>query len=332
MATTVPNLAPDQVATAGARIVDYIHGPIISSSDLDAHLALFAAFGLREVGRVQRSEAQVRAMWGVGGHSCEEVVLETPGSRFGLRLVRFSPGSDVVIRSEARGSDSEALKVIDFYAPDLPAARCAIEAAGFVFRDAVAEYDTPEGRFQEAHLWGPDGVVCALVSGEAEFFERFATVRDRLVSEPQSISGPVRDPAATIEFFRRVFGLEPIHTYGVADDSFQALVGAGSTLKVRAWNVGTDTREPYFGVIDYGLPADRQASLAAVSRPPARGLIGASLVVRDIIPVADAARSFGGTEPAEAVIPGIGPVHIVTVPAPNGGWYQALQPIKSRTA
>jgi catechol 2,3-dioxygenase-like lactoylglutathione lyase family enzyme len=332
MATTAPDRAPDEAASARSRVVDYVHGPIISSSDLDAHLALFAAFGLREAGRVQRSEADVRAIWGIDGQSSEEVALETPGSRFGLRLVRFSPGSDTVIRSEARGSDSEALKVIDFYAPDLPAARRAIEDAGFVFRDAVAEYDTPEGRFTEAHLWGPDGVVCALVSGDPEFFERFATIRDRLVSEPQSISGPVRDPKATIEFFRRVFGLEPIHTYGVADDSFQALVGAGSTLNVRAWNVGTDTREPYFGVIDYGLPADRQVSLAAVSRPPARGLIGATLVVRDIGAVADAARSFGGTEPAEAVIPGIGPAHIVTVPAPNGGWYQALQPIKSRTA
>lgn len=332
MATITLDRAHSEATTAGSRIVDYIHGPIVSSSDLDAHLALFAAFGLRETGRVYRTEADVRAIWGIDGQSCEDVALETPGSPFGLRLVRFSPGSDVVIRSEARGSDSEALKVIDFYAPDLPAARRAIEDAGFVFRDAIAEYDTPEGRFQEAHLWGLDGVVCALVSGDAEFFRRFATIRDRLVSEPQSISGPVRDPEATIDFFRSVFGLEPIHTYGVADDSFQALVGAGSALNVRAWNVGTDTREPYFGVIDYGLPPRQQVSLAEVSRPPARGLIGATLVVWDISAVADAARAFGGTEPVETVIPGIGLAHIVTVPAPNGGSYQALQPIKSRTA
>lgn len=325
-------LAPDRAATAGSRVVDYIHGPIVSSGDLDAHLALFAAFGLREADRVSRSEAEVHALWGVDGQSCEDVALVTPGSRFGLRLVRFSPGSGTVIRSEARGSDSEALKVIDFYAPDLPAARRAIEDAGFAFRDAVAEYDTPEGRFREAHLWGPDGVVCALVAGDPAFFESFATVRDRLVSEPQSISGPVRDPEATLAFFRQVFGLAPIHTYGVADDSFQALVGAGSTLNVRAWNVGTDTREPYFGVIDYGLPSGEQASLAGISRPPARGLIGATLIVRDIDAVAMAARAFGGTDPVEAVVPGMGAAHVVTVPAPNGGWYQALQPTNPRTA
>jgi catechol 2,3-dioxygenase-like lactoylglutathione lyase family enzyme len=329
MATLSPDRAHEETTMP---IVDYIQGPIVSSSDVDAHLALFAAFGLGEADRVRRTEAEVRAIWGIEGQSCEEVALVALGVPFGLRLVCFSPGSDIVIRSEERGSDSEALKVIDFYAPDLPAARQAIEDAGFVFRDAVAEYDTPEGRFQEAHLWGPDGVVCALVSGDPEFFKRFATIRDRLVSEPQSISGPVRDPEATLAFFRRVFGLTPIHTYGVADDSFQELVGAGSALNLRAWNVGTDTREPYFGIIDYGLPPGEQASLAEVSRPPARGLIGATLIVRDINAVAEIAREFGGAQPFEAVIPGIGPAHIVTVPAPNGGWYQALQPINPRTA
>jgi catechol 2,3-dioxygenase-like lactoylglutathione lyase family enzyme len=329
------DLALDRVAAAsdgGARVVDYIHGPIISSSDLDAHLALFAAFGLQEADRVQRSEAEVRAIWGIEGQSCEEVALVVPGARFGLRLVRFAPGSDVVIRSEARGSDSEALKVIDFYAPNLAAARRAIEEAGFVFRDAVAEYDTPEGRFQEAHLWGPDGIVCALISGDPSFFEKFASVRERLVSEPQSISGPVGDPEAALAFFREVFGLAPIHTYGVADDSFEALVGTKSKLNVRAWNIGTDTSEPYFGIIDYGLPAGAQVSLADIARPPARGLIGATLVVYDIARVAEAARPLGGTEPTEAHFPGIGLAHSLTVPGPNGGWYQALQPINSRTA
>lgn len=129
-----------------------------------------------------------------------------------------------------------------------------------------------------------------------------------------------------------MFDLTPIHSYGVADDSFQALVGAASTLSLRAWNVGTDTREPYFGIIDYGLPPGQQVSLAEIARPPARGLIGATLIVRDIDAVANAARGLGGTGPVEAVVPGIGAAHIVTVPAPNGGWYQALQPINSRTA
>lgn len=211
-----------------------IHGPIVSSSDIAAHLRLFTAFGLREVARCARDAAETQAIWGIAGQSSREVTLETPGTPFGMRLVEFSPGTRAQIRDPARGSDSEALKVIDFYAPDLLAARAAIEAAGFTFKPEIADYDTPEGRYQEAHLWGQDNVVCALISGDPALFVDLATVRDRLVSEPQSLSGPVQDAAATLAFFRDVFGLEVIHRYGLEDPSFDALVGTNATMTLRA--------------------------------------------------------------------------------------------------
>src|SRR5437870_3150284 len=116
-----------------------IHGPIISSSDLDAHIALFAAFGLAEVARCDRTVAETQAIWGIGPHRSTEVTLETPGTRFGLRLVRVDPIGAGQIRDPSRGSDCDALKVIDFYAPDLPAARASIEAAGFLFKPEVAD-------------------------------------------------------------------------------------------------------------------------------------------------------------------------------------------------
>jgi len=100
-----------------------IHGPIVSSGDLDAHLALFQAFGMRDIGRIDRSVAETTAIWGTTGQASREITLETPGTPFGVRLVGFDPGADIQIRQPSRGSDSEALKVIDFYAPDLGAAR-----------------------------------------------------------------------------------------------------------------------------------------------------------------------------------------------------------------
>lgn len=253
-----------------------IQGPIVSSSDVEAHIALFAAFGLEEVGRIARSREETTAIWGTQGQASREVTMQTPGTDFGLRLVSFDPGGDVTIRNPERPSDSEALKVIDFYAPDLPAALQAIEAAGFRFKEDIADYETPEGRYQEAHLWGPDGVVCALISGDPALFEKLATVRDRLVSEPQSISGPVQDQEASLAFFEHVLGLDVVHRYGLDDASFDALVGTSATLKLRAWNVGLNTSEPYFGVINYGLPPGTQNSLIDVARPPARGLLGAT--------------------------------------------------------
>ncbi|MET0365089.1 MAG: VOC family protein [Sphingobium sp.] len=298
-----------------------IHGPIISSSDLDAHLRLFRAFGMEETGHCDRSEAETAAIWGTTGQSSREVTLATPGTDFGVRLVAFDPGSDVQIRDPSRGSDTEALKVIDFYAPDLAAARARVEAAGFVFKEEVADYETPEGRFQEAHLWGPDGVVCALITGAPAFYEDFATVRDQLVSEPQSISGPVQDQAATLAFLEEVLGLEVVHRYGVDDESFQALVGTSEAMLLRAWNVGLNTVEPYFGIIHYGMAPGKQTSVLDVARPPSRGLLGATVRVHDAAAVA---RRAGATH-VETDIPGFGSVRVATFAGPNGAWFQAVE-------
>ncbi len=297
-----------------------IHGPIVSSGDLDAHIALFSAFGLVEVGRCERSTSETKAIWGIDGQGSAEVTLRTPDTDFGVRLVHFDSSGAEQIRDPARGSDGDALKVIDFYAPDLPAAIRAIEAKGFAFKPETADYETPEGRYQEAHLWGPDGVVCALISGDPHLFGDLATIRDRLVSEPQSISSPVRDAGGTLDFLERVLGLRVIHRYGLEDASFDAMVGATDTLRLRAWNVGVRKCEPYFGIIDYGLPPGVQASLHEMSRPPHRGLLGATILVQDVAAVARAA----GTGIVRAVVPGLGLCALTTVWGPNGAWYQAV--------
>jgi catechol 2,3-dioxygenase-like lactoylglutathione lyase family enzyme len=298
-----------------------IHGPIVSSGNLADHLRLFAAFGMEEVGRCDRSPEETAAIWGAVGQSSREITLNTPGTPFGARLVGFDPGSNVQIRQPSRGSDSEALKVIDFYAPDLDAARQKIETGGFLFKDEVADYETPEGRFQEAHLWGPDGVVCALITGDPTYFEDFATVRDRLVSEPQSISGPVRDEQVILDFLKRVFGLGVVHRYGLHDESFQELVGSSTAIRLKAWNVGTRTVEPYFGIINYGLAEGSQTSLFDVARPPARGLLGATLRVRDATMIAGRA----GVPVIRTRVPGFGASLTATIRAPNGAWFQAIQ-------
>lgn len=298
-----------------------IHGPIVSSGDLDVSVAMFRAFGLEEVGTIDRDRTETRLLWDIEGHASREITMATPGTPFGVRLVRFDPSSAAQIRFPDRGSDSDALKVMDFYAPDLEAAIKAVADAGFHFKDEIAEYDTADGRHREAHLWGPDGVVCALVSGDPEFYAGYATVCDRLISEPQSISGPVQDQEPTLSFLKDIFGLETINRYGLDDESFQALVGTSSTMKLRAWNVGVRNTEPYFGVINYGMAPGSQTSLTPVARPPSRGLLGATMRVGDVEGIADRA----GVKVVAAEVPGFGAVRLATVPGPNGCWFQALE-------
>lgn len=314
------DIAPATPAALDAPVIN-VHGPIISSSNLDTHLAMFEAFGLAEVARLDRSIEETSAIWGTTGQASREITMNTPGTPFGIRLIRFDPGSDIEIRQPSRGSDSEALKVIDFYTPDLPAARRQVEAAGFRFKDEVADYETAEGRFQEAHLWGPDGVVCALLAGAPEFFAELATVCDRTFSEPQSISGPVQDPEAVLAFLENVFGLSVIHRYELEDPTFQALVGTTSQVKLRAWNVGPRKTEPYFGIINYGMPKGTQTSLFDVARPPARGMLGVTLRVRDAAAIARKA----GAAVVRAELPGFGAALTVTLQGPNGAWFQAVQ-------
>lgn len=306
-----------------------VHGPIVSSGDPDAHLRLFATFGMRERARREYDAASATRLWGTSGLRATEIVLETPGTPFGARIVAFDPPSGTVIRDRARGSDADAPKVIDFYAPDFDAARAAVERDGWHVKEPIAAYEMPEGRFREAHVWGPDEVVCALLDGPPEFFARFATLTDGTFSEPQSLSGPVSELEPAQRFFEQVFDLRVVYRYGIDDESFGALVGgAQPRIRLRSVNVGLDTREPYFGIVHYGLPPGEQPSIAGRARPPHRGTLGATILVRDAAEAERRARAAGAAvlaplSPAE--LPGLGHVRSVLLHAPNGGCYAAVE-------
>ncbi len=310
-------------------VTHYIHGPIVSSSDIGAHRDLFGAFGMVEAARRALTEAECAAEWGVPDRRAVEVTMETPGTRFGVRVVGFDPASPTVIRHRESGFDADALKVIDFYAPDFDQARSSVEAAGWALDGKIAEYSLPEGDFREGHVWGPDGVVCALLAGPAEFFSRFATITDRLFSEPQSISGPTSNRAAAVGFFETVFDLETVSRYGIVDDSFRELVGSkAKQFSLSAINMGLRTEEPYFGLIDYGMPAGSFQSLSARSRLPNLGLVGATIVVSDAAAIESRAVQGGFEILAplkELDLPGFGPALCCLVRGPNGGAYHAVQ-------
>jgi catechol 2,3-dioxygenase-like lactoylglutathione lyase family enzyme len=320
-------------AGRGAAVPDrdcWLHGPIVSSSDLEAHARLFRAVGMTEQARCDVSVERCTAQWGTSGVSATELLMATPGTPYGARLLQFSPTSPTVVRDRGRGYDADAPKVIDFYLPDFAVGRAAIERAGWTLKEPIAEYDLPEGHFVEGHVWGPDEVVFGLISGPADFFRNFATVTDRTFSEPQSLSGAVATLEPSVEFFERAFGFGVVYRYGIDDDGFRELVGSATPqFRLRAINVGPSTREPYVGLIHYGLPDGSYASLHGRARPPHRGTLGASIVVRDVGAVVDRATRAGAemlAAPARTVTAAFGAATSALVLAPNGGCYQLVQP------
>lgn len=308
----------------------WVHGPIVSSSDLDAHARLFTTFGMTEVARRPVDVDDCSRQWGTTGVSATELVLATPGTRWGARVVRFDPLSDVIVRDRERGFDADAPKVVDFYTPDFAAACAVVERAGWKIRQPVAEYDLPEGHFIEAHVWGPDEMVCALIAGPAEFFRGFASVTDRMFSEPQSLSGPVSRLEPAIAFFAAAFGFDVVSRYGIDDESFRELVGSTKPqFNLRAVNVGMNTREPYFGLIHYGMADGTYASLAGRARPPHRGTLGATIVVDDVDATVTRAAAAGAlvlAEPCDAEVGAFGRARCALLLAPNGGTYQVVRP------
>jgi catechol 2,3-dioxygenase-like lactoylglutathione lyase family enzyme len=307
----------------------WIQGPIVSTDSLESHARLFRTFGMVEQGRRTFDPAACQRQWGTSPEvRVSELALATEGSRWGARILQFDPPSSVVVRHRTRGFDADAPKVIDFYVPDFAAARAEVERAGFALREPLAEYDLPEGHFMEGHVWGPDEIVCALITGPAAFFVNFASLTDRTFSEPQSLSGPVTTLQASIEFMREAFDFDIVNRYGIDDDSFRELVGSDRPqFNLRAINVGRDTREPYFGLIHYGMPVGSFESLAGRAVPPHRGILGATIVVDDVDARLERSLRAGATLLAPASVAdtaAFGAVRCALIGAPNGATYQIV--------
>lgn len=311
--------------------VTSLHGPIISCGDLAAQQSLFEnVYRLATVATETLSEAHVEALWGLKNTSAETAVLETPGTRFGIRLIQFDPLSDIIIRDKSSGYNADALKVIDFYAPDFYAAKAHLESEGYKLKDEVAEYDLGDKHFTEGHVWGPDAVVTALVSGPKDFFRNFATTTEKLFSEVQSVSSPVSDLDAVLAFYDDVLGLQVIYEYGIDHDSFADLVGTRHKLNLRARNIGLKRTEPYFGIIHYGLPETAYESLRDRAVMPNRGLVGMTVLVDDATEVAHNAAAHGAevTSPlTKTSLAPHGDIWSLTVRGPHGVVHHVIQQV-----
>ncbi len=299
-----------------------VFGPMISCHALEPHLALFCGLmGLQPEEPPQTlTAAATNALFGVTDRQLRVQVLRTPGTRTGMVLLEFDPPPRACVRERDTALYADALKVIDFYAPDFERMLAHMASAGYSLEPDVAAYELPEGRFQEAHLWGPDNVILGLLGGPGEFFKRFATVTDRIFSEVQSLSTPVSDLSAVKAFYREVLGLSTVYEYKITDPSFGELIGSQETLDLHATNIGRRTEEPYFGLIDYGLAQDQMPSLRNQAAELRRGIVGAVVLVPDLQASLAVARRRGDPlcETVVSSIAGRTGVSVAKVRAPHG--------------
>ena len=327
--TTILAAAAVPLAAEKGRTVVSIDGPLVSTGDLKRQRNLFeGVFGLAPVAEQTLSAPEVERLFGVSGHEAETVLLETPGTRIGVRLVQFDPTPELTIREGAAGYDSDALKVVDFVVDRWDEAVAVLREKGFDLVGPPAEYALPrEGRFTEGHVKGPDGVICALLRFHDSPRERFVRVTDRLFSEILGVSAPVADLAAVTAFYRAL-GLGVVFRYEIETESFQKLVGMGAKTRVTGTNFGLTEKAPMIGIIHYGLPEGSYRSLRDRSRLPHRGLVALRATISSVEEVAAACRAEGFevlAPPASVTLEPHGRVRALAVRAPHGVVHHFVQ-------
>ncbi len=263
-----------------------------------------------------------RRLFGAGiDAGVELAVLGTPGVSAGAVLCRFEQADDWgTIRDRDSRLARDAFRVIDFYAPDFDRALAHVRRAGYEVEAAEAAYETADGSFREAHHWGVDNLVTALLHGPADFFTDFAQVCDRVVSEPVSISLPLSDAGPSLDWYRATFGWDVVYEYEFVDPSFSALMEIDEQVKVRSRTVGPSRQQTYINIVDYGIPHDPEHSLMGHAVAPRRGLLGLAVMTDELDEVVRRAREETTNVSAivETGLHPFGPVRLVVLHSPIG--------------
>ena len=151
-----------------------LYGGLISTATPEEHERLFGdVFGMAVVGTTRLDAAAASALFAAPTERCRaRGAADARASSPGWSWSSFAPTSAETVRTYDTRVDRDALKVIDFYAPDYEAAIAHARGLGYEVVEAEAEYELAAGTFREAHLWAPDNVVTAFLGGPAGVLRR----------------------------------------------------------------------------------------------------------------------------------------------------------------
>lgn len=265
MTSSKTALAPPEPWTGFERV-------IVGVGDMQKALALWRdALGFTPDVQRDGPDAALCDLWNIGADSVSaQAVLRTPGqSRGAVHLVEFGHAARSV-RTGANTFD-RCPKNLDIHAHDLPDRVAELKAAGYQFKsDRCVINAAPDGtQFREAHLPVHDdiNVVLLEVIGEAHEYSSkgFAGVSPLVCV--------VADAAAEKAFYRDVLGLHCQVEHELGGPEIERMIGlpSGTRLEISIWNHPASL----FGGIElvcyHGVTGD---DLYALTRPPARGIVG----------------------------------------------------------
>ncbi len=254
---------------------------VISVADMDRALGLWMdRFGMQAVTRRDGTDPDLARAWGLAPDGIvNQVLLRTPGmNEGGVHLVQFkTPGATV--REGATPTDL-VLKSVDISVRDIAARYAELTAAGYKFRSAPSRLKGGDLEFLEVHMLGPDDVNLVFV----DIPSRPEPVSAKQYGVAPQIVVITADNVRETTFFQSTLGLSLISHNTFKGPEIEKAVGLpkGASLDVRI--LGNPAS--HFGrleFVQYGGATSR--NLYPRAKPPARGMLSISYIVKDLGPV-----------------------------------------------
>ena len=297
---------------------------VISVADMDRALGLWVErFGMQVVTRRDGSDPDLARAWGLPADGIvEQVLLRTPGmTDGGVHLVRFkTPGPTV--REGAAPTDL-VMKSVDISVREIAARHAELTAAGYKFRSAPSRLKAENLEFMEVHMFGPDDVNLVFV----DIPSRPEPVSDKQYGVAPQIVVITPDNVRETTFFQSTLGLAMISHNTFVGPEIEKAVGLpkGASLDVRILG-NPDNHYGRLEFVQYGGATSR--NLYPRAKPPARGMLSISYLVKDLAPILARAKALGVIDHGN-VSTVLGEGRLVSLTTPAGMRVDIMQPRRS---
>jgi catechol 2,3-dioxygenase-like lactoylglutathione lyase family enzyme len=293
---------------------------VISVADMERAMGLWVErFGMQVVTRRDGTDPDLARAWGLPADGIvEQVLLRTPGmADGGVHLVQFkTPGP--AVREGAAPTDL-VLKSVDISVRDIAARYAELTAAGYKFRSAPGRLKAGDLEFLEVHMFGPDDVNLVFV----DMPSKPEPVSPKQYGVAPQIVVITPDNVRETTFFQSTLGLALLSHNTFAGPEIEKAVGLpkGASLDIRILG-NPDSHFGRLEFVQYSGATGR--NLYPRAKPPARGMLSISYLVKDLAPILARSKALGLTDHGK-VSTVLGEGRMVSLMTPAGMRLDLLQ-------